>query len=79
LEAIRVSDNSFKDIGEKFGSFDIAHVGVWPVRVQWPYIHMMPEETVQAALDLQAKVFLPVHWGKFTLPTTHGEILYRGL
>jgi len=36
-------------------------------------IHMMPEETVQAALDLQAKVFLPVHWGSLPLPTTHGE------
>ncbi len=28
---------------------------------------MMPEETVQAAIDLRAKVLLPVHWGKFTL------------
>ena len=28
---------------------------------------MMPEQTVQAALDLKAKVLLPVHWGKFTL------------
>jgi L-ascorbate metabolism protein UlaG (beta-lactamase superfamily) len=28
---------------------------------------MFPEQTVQAALDLKAKVLLPVHWGKFTL------------
>jgi L-ascorbate metabolism protein UlaG (beta-lactamase superfamily) len=28
---------------------------------------MMPEETVQAAIDLKAKSLLPVHWGKFTL------------
>jgi L-ascorbate metabolism protein UlaG (beta-lactamase superfamily) len=27
----------------------------------------MPEETVQAALDLKGKILLPVHWGKFTL------------
>ena len=33
----------------------------------WPLIHMMPEETVQAAIDLKAKALLPVHWGKFTL------------
>ena len=33
----------------------------------WPLIHMMPEETVQAAIDLKAKVLLPVHWGKFML------------
>ena len=34
---------------------------------QWPYIHMMPEETVQASIDLNSKVLMPVHWGKFTL------------
>jgi L-ascorbate metabolism protein UlaG (beta-lactamase superfamily) len=33
----------------------------------WPNIHMMPEETVQAAMDLRAAVLMPVHWGKFTL------------
>jgi len=27
---------------------------------------MLPEQTVQAALDVQARVFLPVHWGAFT-------------
>jgi len=33
----------------------------------WPLIHMMPEETVQAAIDLKTKSLLPVHWGKFSL------------
>ncbi len=33
----------------------------------WPLIHMMPEETVQAAVDLKAKKLMPVHWGKFRL------------
>jgi L-ascorbate metabolism protein UlaG (beta-lactamase superfamily) len=28
---------------------------------------MMPEEVVQAALDLNAKTLLPVHWAKFAL------------
>ena len=27
----------------------------------------MPEEAVQAAIDLQAKKLMPVHWGKFSL------------
>lgn len=27
----------------------------------------MPEEAVQAAIDLKAKKLLPVHWGKFSL------------
>ena len=28
---------------------------------------MMPEEVVRAAIDLQAKKILPVHWAKFSL------------
>ena len=28
---------------------------------------MMPEETVQASLDLKANMLMPIHWGKFTL------------
>ena len=28
---------------------------------------MMPEESVQAAIDVQAKIMMPVHWGAFTL------------
>jgi L-ascorbate metabolism protein UlaG (beta-lactamase superfamily) len=28
---------------------------------------MMPEQTVQAAIELRAKLLLPVHWGKFVL------------
>ena len=28
---------------------------------------MFPEETVQAAIDLKAKILMPVHWGKFSL------------
>lgn len=27
----------------------------------------MPEEVVQAAIELKAKKLLPVHWGKFAL------------
>ncbi len=28
---------------------------------------MLPEETVQACIDLKAKVLMPVHWGKFSI------------
>ena len=28
---------------------------------------MMPEQAVQASLDLRAKVFFPIHWSKFDL------------
>jgi L-ascorbate metabolism protein UlaG (beta-lactamase superfamily) len=60
-------DESFKAIGDKFGPFDLAMLECGQYDVQWPDIHMMPEETVQASLELQAKALLPVHWAKFTL------------
>ena len=60
-------DLHFKEIGDKLGPFDIAILEAGQYNTMWPLIHMMPEETVQAAIDLKAKALLPVHWGKFTL------------
>ena len=60
-------DTHFKEIGDRYGPFDIALLEAGQYNVQWPHIHMMPEETVQAAKDLRANALLPVHWGKFTL------------
>ena len=57
----------FSAIGERFGPFDLAILECGQYGQHWPYIHMMPEETVQAAKDLRAAALLPVHWGKFTL------------
>ncbi len=60
-------DGAFKTIGEQFGPFDLAILECGQYNVQWPFIHMMPEEAAQACIDLKAKAFMPVHWGKFTL------------
>lgn len=60
-------DSHFRMIGEKYGPFDIALLESGQYNDYWPFIHMMPEETVQAAVDLNAKVLFPVHWGKFAL------------
>lgn len=60
-------DHHFKTIGEKFGPFDMAILECGQYNTAWPQIHMMPEQTVQACVDLDAKVLFPVHWGKFTL------------
>lgn len=60
-------DHHFKTIGEKHGPFDIALLEAGQYNVAWPHIHMMPEETVQASIDLNAKKLMPVHWAKFAL------------
>lgn len=39
----------------------------------WAQIHMMPEEVAQATMDLQAKMLLPVHCGKFALSPHHWQ------
>lgn len=60
-------DFHFKEIGKRFGPFDLAILESGQYNTMWPLIHMMPEETVQAAVDLRAKKLMPVHWGKFRL------------
>lgn len=60
-------DDHFKEIGNKYGPFDLAILESGQYNAMWPLIHMMPEETVQASIDLNAKVLMPVHWGKFRL------------
>ncbi|GAB2767215.1 MBL fold metallo-hydrolase [Rhabdobacter roseus] len=60
-------DKHFKELGQQYGPFDLAVLECGQYNAYWKYIHMMPEETAQAALDLRAKVLMPVHWSKFTL------------
>lgn len=60
-------DTHFKAIGDKYGPFDLVILECGQYNDNWPFIHMKPEETVQAAIDLKGKVLLPVHWAKFAL------------
>lgn len=60
-------DSHFKDIGEKLGPFDWAFVECGQYNPLWHAIHMYPEEAVRAALDVNASIAVPIHWGAFTL------------
>ncbi|WP_223584742.1 MBL fold metallo-hydrolase [Sphingobacterium sp. GVS05A] len=60
-------DSHFKEIGDKLGPFDLAILENGQYDLSWKYIHMMPEQVVQAAKDLQAAKLLPVHSSKFVL------------
>lgn len=57
----------FKQIGDKFGPFDFAMLECGQYNEMWSEIHMMPSQTVQASIDLQAKIMMPIHWGAFKL------------
>ena len=45
----------FLEIGEQFGPFDLAILECGQYNQDWRYIHMAPEETAQAAVDLKAR------------------------
>lgn len=57
----------YADIGEQYGPFDWAALETDAWNGGWPGIHLFPDQTVQAALDLKAKRLLPIHWGVFDL------------
>jgi L-ascorbate metabolism protein UlaG (beta-lactamase superfamily) len=57
----------FKEIGEKYGPFDLTLMECGQYHEKWAAIHMLPEETVQAHLDVNGKRMIPIHWGAFTL------------
>jgi L-ascorbate metabolism protein UlaG (beta-lactamase superfamily) len=60
-------DTHFAEIGTKHGPFDLAILENGQYDKSWKYIHMMPEEVVQAAQELRARKLLAVHSGKFAL------------
>ncbi|MBW3709870.1 MBL fold metallo-hydrolase, partial [Streptomyces griseus] len=60
-------DSHFKMIGEQYGPFDYAILENGQYGEAWRYIHTLPEDVVQASIDLNAKTILPVHSSKFAL------------
>jgi len=56
----------FQTIGAQYGPFDLALMECGQYNEHWAQIHMQPEQSVQAALDVRARAMLPVHWGAFT-------------
>lgn len=57
----------FKEIGDKYGPFDLTLMECGQYNEKWAGIHMMPEETVQAHVDVRGKLMIPIHWAAFTL------------
>lgn len=60
-------NSEFAITGKKFGPFDFACIESGAYDSRWPQVHMQPEDSVRVALDVQAKVVLPIHWAKFDL------------
>ena len=69
----------FKSIGQKFGDFDLAFMENGQYNQAWHAIHMLPNETAQAAMDLHAKKVVPIHSGKFALARHEWNTPYKDL
>lgn len=59
--------DGFREIGERLGPFDIAFMETGAYNPRWEYVHMLPEQTLQAFLDLKARWLYPIHNGTFDL------------
>ncbi len=57
----------FRQIGEKYGPFDVTFVKMAAYNENWPDIHLNPEQAVEAHRDLRGKAMVPIHWGTFDL------------
>lgn len=60
-------DTHFKMIGEKYGPFDYVFIENGQYNEAWKYIHGLPEDIIQACIDLKSKNVIPVHSSKFAL------------
>ena len=59
--------SGFKEIGDKYGPFDLTMMENGAYDKSWKFVHMTPEQTMQAHLDLRGKVMMPIHNGTFDL------------
>ncbi|WP_192021847.1 MBL fold metallo-hydrolase [Shewanella sp. WPAGA9] len=64
--------SGFKEIGERYGPFDITMIETGAYNEMWSQIHMMPEQSLQAHIDLngsefESSVLMPIHNGTFDL------------
>ncbi len=57
----------FKEIGQEFGGFDLTMVETGAYNDLWQDIHMLPEQSIQAHIDLQGKLMMPIHNSTFDL------------
>ncbi|MGN4422742.1 MBL fold metallo-hydrolase [Bacillus cereus group sp. MYBK30-1] len=57
----------FQEIGDKYGPFDLTLMECGQYDTRWSAIHMLPEETVKAHIDVKGGLLVPIHWGAFTL------------
>lgn len=59
--------DGFKEIGAQYGPFDISFMENGAYSKLWLDLHMVPKQSVQAHIDLQANILIPIHNCTFDL------------
>jgi len=59
--------SGFAEIGRRLGPFDLTLIETGAYDDMWSDIHMQPEQSLRAHLDLRGKVLIPVHNSSFDL------------
>ena len=61
--------NHFKDIGNKYGEFDLALLPIGAYEPRWfmSRYHVNPDEAVKIHMDIRARHSVGMHWGTFIL------------
>lgn len=62
-------DHRFIEVREHFGTIDLAVMENGQYNPNWAHVHMLPQDLLQAVLDLQPKQVITVHHNKFALST----------
>jgi L-ascorbate metabolism protein UlaG (beta-lactamase superfamily) len=57
----------FRQLGARFGPFDLTLIKIGASDPTWQQIHMSPEEAVRVHSDVRGRLLLPIHWGTFNL------------
>jgi L-ascorbate metabolism protein UlaG (beta-lactamase superfamily) len=62
----------FREIGERFGPFDLAMLEIGASDPLWADVHMGPEGAVRSFRAMGGKgLLMPIHWGLFDLALHH--------
>ncbi|MCT2588115.1 MBL fold metallo-hydrolase [Actinophytocola gossypii] len=59
--------DGYREIGERYGPFDVTFIQIGAYSPYWPDIHMTPEEGVATHRAVGGGLLVPVHWATFNL------------
>jgi L-ascorbate metabolism protein UlaG (beta-lactamase superfamily) len=60
-------NDTFADVGTRYGPFDVSLIESGQYDAQWPDWHLGPEQAMKVHEEVRGKVLIPVHWGLIKL------------